>query len=246
MTSAIGGRQGLSGIVARHPAVHTAAVVGAQIVGRARQRRQVDRYLEESVRPRCLRFGSGRHVDAGWLSADIVPAAWDVVYMDATRPLPLPSHSFDAILCEHMIEHIALPDGFDLLAEFHRVLRPHGVLRISTPNLDTVRALPDQAQQADVAEYITWSNQTFGGPIEQADLGNSAYVVNRLMREWGHTFIYDEVTLRAALEQAGFRGIERVEPGHSRHVHLEGVDRHAELIGETADRFETLALEAIA
>jgi predicted SAM-dependent methyltransferase len=236
-------RQRVGSLFARYPAVKQVAVVGLQTVARARQRGQIDSYLAQNDR-HYLRIGSGPHVDPGWLSGDILPAKRGVVYMDATKVLPLPAASFDAVVCEHMIEHIPLDDGIHLLAECRRILSPDGVLRVSTPDLDNVRAIPDQMDTPEVAEYVSWSNRTFGTAPEQADPDNPTYVVNRLMRAWGHTFIFDEPTLRAALEHAGFHRVDRVEPGHSQHAHLEGVDRHAEVIGAAADRIETLALEA--
>jgi len=42
-----------------------------------------------------------------------------------------PSDSFDLILCSEVIEHI--PDSRRALAEMHRLLRPNGVLILSTP-----------------------------------------------------------------------------------------------------------------
>ena len=54
-----------------------------------------------------------------------------VVYMDATEPFPLPSQSFDAVHCEHVIEHVAYEAGMTMLRECRRVLRPGGVLRIA-------------------------------------------------------------------------------------------------------------------
>lgn len=50
--------------------------------------------------------------------------------------LPFGANSFDAIFCEEAIEHIPLAKGENLLGECLRILKPGGVLRISTPNLD--------------------------------------------------------------------------------------------------------------
>jgi ubiquinone/menaquinone biosynthesis C-methylase UbiE len=53
------------------------------------------------------------------------------VAADAER-LPIKDESFDTVVCIEAIEHVASPDG--LLREIARVLRPDGLLIISTPN----------------------------------------------------------------------------------------------------------------
>jgi predicted SAM-dependent methyltransferase len=214
-------------------------------VAKLRQREQIDRYVT-STNLRCLRIGCGLHVDEGWLCTDFNVTVPGAVYLDATRPFPIPTATFDAVACEHMIEHIPLADAKKLLSECRRILRTGGTMRLSTPNIDTVRAIPDRLNEPDFADYVAWSNQTFGASDEQADAWNPVYALNRMMRSWGHTFLYDEPTLRNALLGAGFTSVIRVEPGRSDHPHLVGIDRHAELIGVAFDRIETMALEATA
>ena len=50
----------------------------------------------------------------------------------------LPFADVASIYAEHFLEHLALDDGLAFLAECRRVLRPDGILRLSTPNLDWV------------------------------------------------------------------------------------------------------------
>ena len=61
-----------------------------------------------------------------------------------------------------------------------------------------------------------------------------------MMHAWGHIYLYDEDTLCRVLTRAGFRQVVRCEPGMSRHAELVGVDRHADSIGDLADRIESL------
>ncbi|WP_278184029.1 class I SAM-dependent methyltransferase [Mycobacterium alsense] len=181
----------------------------------------------------------------GWLCTDPVPVRRPTVYLDAIKHWPIPSESFRYIVCEHMIEHVPYEAGLRLINEAHRVLQRDGVLRISTPNLDVFRLLPD-SDDPDVQEYIRWSNRTYGTPEQRADEGSPAHVINRMMRAWGHIYLYDEETLRQALTRAGFREVVRCEPGMSSHAELVGVDRHADSIGAVANRIESLILEATA
>ncbi|MEU4446184.1 class I SAM-dependent methyltransferase [Actinosynnema sp. NPDC050801] len=57
------------------------------------------------------------------------------VALDLGEPLPFRSGALDGILAGEVIEHVY--DPASLLAECHRVLRPGGVLVLTTPNLAT-------------------------------------------------------------------------------------------------------------
>jgi predicted SAM-dependent methyltransferase len=229
-----------------YPPVYGTALLGFKAAGLVRRPRQLDRYLN-GVPPekRCLSIGSGLNVIDGWLCTDPVPVRPATVYLDATKRWPIPSASFRYMACEHMIEHVPYEAGLQLISEAHRVLQRDGVLRISTPNLDVFRLLPD-ADDPDAQEYIRWSNRTYGTAEQRADEASPIHVLNRMMREWGHIYLFDEDTLRRALTRAGFRQVVRCEPGTSSHAELVGVDRHADAIGPLANRIESLILEATA
>ena len=49
--------------------------------------------------------------------------------------LPYPEASFDAIVFTEVLEHIAICPPEKILAEFGRVLKPHGYLLLTTPNV---------------------------------------------------------------------------------------------------------------
>jgi SAM-dependent methyltransferase len=59
------------------------------------------------------------------------------VCLDATRPLPFQDQSLAALVMAELIEHVYDPRR--LLHECHRVLRPGGVLVLTTPNLATLQ-----------------------------------------------------------------------------------------------------------
>jgi predicted SAM-dependent methyltransferase len=229
----------------RWPIAWTAGALVLRAINQPRRAAQVREYLAtNSVRK--LRIGAGPHADEGWLSADRVPLSKNIVYMDATKVLPLPDASFDVIVCEHLIEHLELRHGRAMLAQFRRVLRPGGVLRIATPDLRMVvgAALPDTEVDPEFREYVTIVNSA-NSEVPAGDRDNPVYTINRVVRAWGHQFIYDEPTLRFLLVEAGFDAIERCSVGQSTHPDLVGVERHQEEIGERHNVLETMILEAI-
>jgi predicted SAM-dependent methyltransferase len=150
-----------------------------------------------------LHLGCGDNRLLGWLNTDL-HALEGVFKLDATKPFPFPSDSFEEIFSEHMIEHIPYKKGIAMLKECYRVLQPGGKLRVTTPDLKFLIALyaPTTEQQRN---YIKWSTDLF---IPWATQPTSAFVINNFMRGWGHTFIFDEPTLREAFELAGFAKIK--------------------------------------
>jgi hypothetical protein len=236
----------LAAALRRHPLAYGTAVLGLKAAGLVRQRRQLDRYFN-GVPPekRCLSIGSGRDVIDGWLCTDLVPVRRGVAYLDVTRRWPMPSATLRYITCEHMIEHVPYEAGLQVISEAHRVLQRDGVLRISTPDLDVIRLLPD-SDDPEIQAYIRWFNRSFGSAAQRAEEASPVHALNLMMHEFGHIYLYDEGTLREVLTQAGFRQVVRCEPGTSRHAELVGVDRHADSIGDLANRIESLILEATA
>ena len=220
--------------------------LGLKAAGLIGRRRKLTRYLN-AVPPekRCLSIGSGPTVIEGWLCTDVAPATLSTVYLNATRPWPMPSASFRYIACEHMIEHVPYEAGLHLITEAHRVLQRDGVLRITTPNLDAIRLLPD-SDDPDVHSYIRWFNRKFGSAAQRADETSAVHALNLVMHKFGHIYLYDEGTLRRMLMGVGFRQVVRCEPKMSRHAELVGVDHHANSVPDMVNRVEPLVLEATA
>jgi len=67
------------------------------------------------------------------IGGDINDARDHFIRADMETPLPFDDASFDAVSCLEGIEHVL--DEVELLREFLRILRPGGILVISTPNV---------------------------------------------------------------------------------------------------------------
>jgi predicted SAM-dependent methyltransferase len=183
-------------------------------------RRIAARYLARSNAPK-LQIGCGTNGLPGWLNTDYFPVlSPDIMHLDARRPFPFGEETFNYVFSEHVIEHITYLDGLRMLAECYRVLKPFGKIRISTPDLaflvDLVR--PDKSELQ--CAYIKWA----GAPE-----GNETFVINNFVRDWGHTFIYDEKTLRGAMTHAGFVKITKCDLRRSKDPALRDLENETRM-----------------
>ncbi len=141
---------------------------------------------------------------------------------DLGRRLPFESRSVDFVFTEHFVEHVHLGQARRLFDECARILRPGGVLRISTPDL---RTLVQAYLDGDVGE---WADMKWR-PSTPCDL------LNEGMRLWGHRYLWDEEQLTRVLRSRGFSAVTRVAWHESDHETLRGLEIrpfHGDLIVE--------------
>ena len=151
-----------------------------------------------------LHLGAGGFQMEGWANLDIVGRRnliWDL-----TRPLPMPPR-VKYIYSQHFIEHIPRAVALKLLANARAAMAADGVLRVSTPDL---RLFSQAYLSGNVPEL--WTER------------NPCRFFNELMRNWGHTFLYDEEELTALLKEAGFGRVRRVARNQSDHAELRNLE----------------------
>jgi predicted SAM-dependent methyltransferase len=203
-------------------------------------RKRADSYFAESVQPK-LHVGCGKNIRAGWLNTDNFPKAREAIHLDATRRFPFADGTFDYIFSEHMIEHVPYESGFFMLKECRRVLKPGGRVRIATPDfaflMDLTRADRTDLQRA----YISWTAKKY---FPDAPDDNPMFVINNFVREWGHTFIYDERTLGEAMTKAGLINVVRCDLQRSEDKALCGLE-YEERMPAGFLNLETITLEAV-
>jgi predicted SAM-dependent methyltransferase len=170
-----------------------------------------------------LHLACGDNVLRGWANIDL-ESKGVVIGWNLTDGLPVPSGSIEYVFCEHFIEHITLSQATMLLADCHRVLRPGGKLRLSTPDL--LKVIEEyEAGRMDEWRDVGWV------PATPCQLVNGAF------RLWSHEFVYDTDELRRILAQAGFRDVTQVAWRESTSPALRGLECrpfHGEIILEAA------------
>ncbi len=180
----------------------------------------IQEYLSRE-RIRKLHLACGTNIIDGWLSSDIVPRSRGVVFLDATKRYPFDQETFDYVFSEHMIEHVSFADGNKMLQECYRVLKIGGKIRICTPSLPFLISLYQNEKSQLQRDYLKWSAKTLTGC---APFCEDTFVINNFVRDWGHTFIYDEKVLRFSLDRAGFKEIVSCELNQSEDPVLQNLE----------------------
>jgi predicted SAM-dependent methyltransferase len=193
-------------------------VVHYASAGHLPRRLTLRKYLATTAEP-ALQVGSGVTRLPGWLNSDLLQGE---IHLDLSRPLPLPDATFAYVFSEHVIEHISERQGVQLLGELYRILRPGGVVRITTPELPKIIAIYEDRNPVITREaYARFLDDMTGRRHERG-----CQIFNDYMHLWGHLYVYDEADLTAKMQQAGFDGVVRMAPGQSTHAMLKNVEHH--------------------
>src|SRR4051794_2162514 len=84
-----------------------------------------------------LHIGAGKRKIAGAVTLDINPRVNpDVVWDLNVFPYPFPDSTFDRIVCEHVIEHLA--QVISVMEELHRVTKPGGRIYVTVPHFSSL------------------------------------------------------------------------------------------------------------
>jgi len=199
--------------------------------------------------PHKLHLGAGTNELDGWLNTDLHPVG-SMIYLNSSKPLPFPDASFDYIFSEHHLEQHTFPYAIKLLKECKRILKPDGILRIHTPDLEVLMNLHALKKTSVQEQYIRFIMDTFCGDIQRYD---DELVINNAFYNFGHHFLWSERLLTQVLHEAGFKSIKRNGLQQSDHEPLRGIASHAKIIKQVAPLFdgdelnalETMAIEAI-
>jgi SAM-dependent methyltransferase len=173
--------------------------------------------------PPRLHVGCGRMRLEGWLNLDIQDLPGVDLVVDVSGGLHF--EEVEAVYAEHFLEHLDLDRAVAFLLDVHRCLRPGGVLRLSTPNLD-------------------WVWETHYSLASDDDLRRlQGLRLNRAFHGWRHRFLWNRPLLGDALAACGFRDLVWCRYGESGRDAFRGLERH-ETYEDRADLPHVLIVEA--
>jgi SAM-dependent methyltransferase len=179
--------------------------------------------FETSRREARLNLGCGAQAPRGFINVDLrtVPGA---IQHDLTRGIPFPDSSFDLVYHATMLSQLRPPDAARLMVECQRVLKPGGVLRIVTENLEEMcRIYLEKLEAAWAgdrlsAEDYDWmilemydqaTRESPGGDMTQFlardPLPNEAFVRSRIGEQVRHIIAGARAAVRRREQAAGQR-----------------------------------------
>ena len=135
----------------------------------------------------------------GWVNVDLagypVELRWNLL-----RPLPFADGTVDGVFHEHLLEHFSLSDGLALAQDWHRVLKPGGILRIGVP---------------DAGAYVSAYSEPDATTLSalRPEAATKLLAISALFYWPHHLTMYDSETLQLLVRAAGFEQVERRDFG---------------------------------
>lgn len=148
-----------------------------------------------------LHLGCGKRFIPGFVHIDAV----DFEHVDHVASIDnlsfIPDNSVELIYNCHVLEHFKRKDVEKVLAEWYRVLKPEGVLRISVPDFESLCKI-----------YTQTSNLSL---VKGALFGRQDYLYNI------HYNVFDFKDLKSELESVGFKEVERYDWRLTDHANID-------------------------
>lgn len=144
-----------------------------------------------------LHLGSGKRYIPGFVHVDLA----DFPHIDHNhdvRTLPMfVDGSVDLVYASHVLEYFDRIESLNVLAEWRRVLRPGGTLRLAVPDFQALLDVYGHYGKLDMVLGPLYGRMAVGAPDGQ-------HIVY-------HRTVYDFESLGALLESAGFEDVRRYD-----------------------------------
>ena len=107
---------------------------------------------------KLLNLGCGTRYHKDWINIDFVSNNKNISAYNLLKGIPHKDNTFDVVYHSHLIEHFPKKNVNIFIEECYRVLKPGGIIRIATPNLEEivknyVKYLNRSLQNDKIAEF---------------------------------------------------------------------------------------------
>lgn len=179
-----------------------------------------------------VNIGCGSRYIEDWINFDFVSTSPSVVAHDLSQGIPLTDNSVDFVYTSHVLEHFNLSDGYHLLSECFRILKPGGHARIVVPDTELL-----------ARNYLTH----LASEKKTADPGKPG----SLDYEWAKLALFDQFSrnysggemlgILASQDEHALKNIFQLEGSEFRDIHHELVSSQ-----EPRDQAQTFGLREAA
>lgn len=130
-------------------------------------------------------LGSRDYKPEGFLTVDIDPSHAPDIVADACDLGGLASGSVSEICASHILEHLPWPLAYQALAEWGRVLRPQGRLRLAVPDMGMLAGLVADGRNVWTAMGLIYGLGRLENPLEAHQYGYTAPMLRDVLRSLG-------------------------------------------------------------
>ena len=129
-------------------------------------------------------------------------------YKSGIESLPFfENETIDLIYCSHAFEYFDRTEAISVLSEWHRVLKPGGILRLAVPDFKSLIRIYQQTGELNSILGPLYGRMK----IETAEGSKMLY----------HKTVYDQPSLTALLMNNGFHAVETWEWRETEHSHID-------------------------
>jgi hypothetical protein len=160
----------------------------------------------------------------------------NVLYGNIVKGLPISDDSCSGVYASHVLEHLALNEFHKALDNTWKVLQDGGIFRLVVPDFEcAARRYFNRLESGDVSACASFLEETSLGKAE-LKRGLTGLIYGWLQTS-AHLWMWDEASLRVALQKHRFTGIRRCSFGDCQDPMFAAV--------ENPERFErAIAMEA--
>jgi len=161
-----------------------------------------------------LHVGCGQVNDADFINIDAYPHTHVHFVRDIRSPRMWKDSDADLIYACHVFEHVERQEAPNVLRNWHRFLKPGGVLRLSVPDFDAVLRVYELSGR-DIAEIAP---PLMGGQLNALDF---------------HYSLFNRMYLQKLLIDAGFHQVREWDPLNCAHHNFrDWADFRWSIVGE--------------